>query len=103
MVKKDTQLNATQTVNASAPPSPVKKTQGEEIWNEIKSKQINMFALPGQTIENFAQPVPIEPSRCFLLLKASSAVPAIEDALGDKYAFEIMDKYMIIPRKNNAF
>jgi hypothetical protein len=103
MVKKDTQSAAAPTANVSAPPSPVKKTQGEEIWNEIKDKQINMFALPGQTVSSYAQPVPIEPTRCFLLLRASSAVPAIEEALGDKYGFEIMDKYMIISRKNNAF
>lgn len=79
-------------------------TVAEQIWSEIKDKEILMFSLPSQKISDFCVPTPIEPSRCFLLSKASSVLPSIEVALGKDYEVSVADKYIIVSRKiKNAF
>lgn len=78
------------------------KTVAEEIWNEIKDKEIHMFALPNQRISDYCQPFPIEPSRCFLFFKASAVLPALETAIGKNYECEAVDKYIVVKRKTNA-
>lgn len=76
----------------------------EQIWTEIMNKDILMFALPGRKVADFCQPVLIEPSRCFLLAKASSVLPSLEEAIGKDYECSSVDKYIVITRKaKNAF
>jgi hypothetical protein len=79
-------------------------TVAEQIWSEIKDKDILMFALPAQKVSNFCQPVPIDPSRCFLVAKATAALPSLEAAVGPEYECTMADKYIIIARKlKNTF
>lgn len=80
-----------------------KETVAEKIWNEIRDKEIQMFSLPGKTIGDFCQPVLIEPSRCFLVFKASAVLPALEEAVGKNFTCEAMDKYIVVTRKKNGF
>lgn len=103
--KKTPEVPATPPAAATPATTPVvPPTEAELIWNEIKNKEIMMFSLPGQRIFNYCRPMPIDPTRCFLLYKAGSAVPAIEAAIGDKYTCEAVDKYVIVSRKKpNAF
>lgn len=83
----------------SAPP-----TVAEQIWSEIRSKEILMFALPGQKVADFCTPVPIDPMRCFLVAKATATLPALEEAIGPDYECTSAEKYIIIARKSkNAF
>lgn len=83
----------------AAPP-----TVAEQIWAEIKDKEILMFALPGQKIVDYCAPVPIDPTRCFLISKASATLPALEEAVGKEYECSSAEKYIIVSRKpKNAF
>jgi len=87
---------------ASHQPSPVSATPttvAEQIWAEIKDKEILMFALPGQKIVDYCAPVPIDPMRCFLLSKASATLPALEEAVGKEYECTSAEKYIIVSRK----
>ena len=91
--------NDTNNTPPAAPP-----TVAEQIWTEIKDKDILMFALPVQKVSNYCQPVPVDPSRCFLVCKASAALPALEEAIGKEYELTQADKYIIVTRKpKNAF
>lgn len=80
------------------------QTEAEKIWNEIKDKQVLMFALPSQKIADYCQPVPIDPARCFLIHKTGAIIPALEEAIGPSYQCEALEKYIVISRKpKNAF
>lgn len=92
------------TPPTTAPATPAQPSVAEQIWSEIKDKEILMFALPGQKVSDFCQPVFIEPSRCFLLYKASSALPSVEAAIGPTYECSAVEKYIVITRKpKNVF
>lgn len=84
------------------PATPAKPTVAEQIWSEIKDKDILMFSLPGQKVSHFCTPVPIDPSRCFLVSKASATLPALEAAIGPNYELSAAEKYIIISRKQKA-
>jgi hypothetical protein len=73
-------------------------TEANIIWNEIKDKAIEMFALPEQKISQYAAPVSVEPSKLYLLTRASSVLPAIEAAVGKNYTVELVDKYTVVAR-----
>lgn len=73
-------------------------TEAGAIWNEIKDKTIEMFALPDQVISQYAAPAPVEPSKLYLLTRATAALPAIETALGKKFLVERVDKYVVVSR-----
>lgn len=77
-------------------------SEADKIWNEIKDKEIDMFSLPGQKVSDFCHQVPIDPSRCFLIFKASSVLPSLETAIGNKYECSSAEKYIIVSRKQNA-
>ena len=94
------------TDNDPKTPQPVVQppTVAEQIWTEIKDKEILMFSLPGQKVADYCTPVPIEPSRCFLVSKASSALPSLETAIGKDFEVSVADKYIIVARKiKNVF
>jgi len=73
-------------------------TEAGAIWNEIKDKDLEMFALPEQKIHQHAAPTVVEPSKLYLLTKASAALPAIETAVGKKYNVERVDRYVVVSR-----
>jgi hypothetical protein len=90
------------TANEAVQAKPV-QTEADKIWQEIQNKEIMMFSLPGQKISQYCAPTPIEPTRCFLLYKAGSAIPAIEAAIGPNYVCETVDKYIVVSRKKVGF
>jgi hypothetical protein len=73
-------------------------TEAGKIWTEIKDRRIEMFSLPDQTIAQYASPAPIEPSKLYLLTRATSVLPAIEQALGGHYTVELADRYVVVSR-----
>ena len=73
-------------------------TEAGAIWDEIKNKNIEIFALPDQKIHQHATPAPVEPSKLYLLTRATSALPVIETAVGKKFVVELVDKYVVVSR-----
>lgn len=71
----------------------------QEIWTEIKDVNLNLFALPGQTVEMYCHMIPVEPSRLYMTIKVSSVLTALEDALGKKFNFEVAGKFILVSRK----
>lgn len=68
----------------------------DKIWNDIKEKKIEIFALPDQFVSNYCQPIIIEPSKLYLTFSVSAFLPALELALKDVYSVERMDKYICV-------
>jgi hypothetical protein len=73
-------------------------TVAGEIWNEIKDRTIEMFALPNQVVSMHVHPINIEPSKLYLTLNSTSVLPSLETAIGKKYAVELADKFVIVTR-----
>lgn len=73
-------------------------TEAGKIWDEIKDKSIEMFALPDQKISKYAAPYPVEPNKLYLVTSASSALPSIEAAIGNKYTVELVDRFVVVSR-----
>lgn len=76
----------------------IQNTEAGNIWNEIKDKSIEMFALPDQTVSMHVHPVEIEPSKLYVLLTSTAVLPSLETALGKKYIVELVDKYCTVAR-----
>ena len=93
-----TQAQTKMVARANSVESMLEGTEAGKLWSEIKDKPLEMFALPGQTINQHAQPFPVEPSKLYLVTRASSALPAIETALGNTYTVELVDKYVVVSR-----
>jgi len=76
-----------------------KQTMADKIWADLKDKQLDMFGLPGQIVSKYCQPAMIEPNRLYLVPKIGAVLPALEDAFGKKYTFELSDKFIIVAQK----
>jgi len=76
----------------------IQSTEAGDIWNEIKDKGIEMFALPDQKVHMHVHPVNIEPSKLYLLLNSSSVLPSLETAIGKNYVVELVNKYVSVAR-----
>lgn len=74
-------------------------TPSDVIWENIKDIQISLFALPAKRLSELCKRDTIEPSKCFLVPSAFSLLPILEEAIGDKYTCEMMQKYIIISNK----
>jgi hypothetical protein len=75
------------------------KTQAEKIWDSIKDKPIEMFALPGQTPSKYCEPIKVEPTKLYLTFKVAVVLPALEEAFKNVYNVDLMDKYIVISPK----
>jgi len=59
-----------------------KITLAQEIWERIKDTDLELFALPDQTVEVNASPIlAISDTDLHILLKAQAALPQLEDRL----------------------
>lgn len=74
-------------------------TEADKIWKEIKDKDLGLFSLPGQTVEKYFTPITVEPTKAYLTFGTSSAFPALETVLGDKFEIEQAGKYVTVKRK----
>lgn len=74
-------------------------TEPQKLWNEIKGKQLDLFGLPNQTIEQYSNPVEIDGVRLFLSFTVQAFLPALEEALGPKFSVERSNKYLIVTKK----
>lgn len=80
-------------------PPPPQLNEAQKIWEEIKNVQLNMFALPNQTVDMYCKVYPIEPTHCYITVKVSAVLAALEDTLGKVYNFETAGKFVLITRK----
>lgn len=101
--KKDKQTLAQKTeVEKQAKAQTVEQqlagTEAGSIWEEIKNKDIDVFALPSQKLSQHCAPAMVEPSKLYLLTRFSAALPAIETACGKKFNVERLDKYVVVSR-----
>ena len=72
------------------------KSNAEKIWDEIKDKQVNMFALPNQSISKYLTPSPVEPNKLYVTFTVTSILPALENALGSAYKVETAGRFLAI-------
>jgi hypothetical protein len=87
--------------NKTETKSEKKKTNAEKIWEEIKDREVNMFALPGQKINTFCSPVVVEPSKVYLTFTVTSFLPALETALGPSYKVEMAGRFLTVSYATN--
>jgi hypothetical protein len=73
-------------------------TPAGAIWDEIKDKPIEMFALPEQKVHMHCHPVDIEPSKLYLLTNSSSVLPSLEVAVGKGFVVELADRFVTVSR-----
>lgn len=92
--QKAAEMQAKDTATAES----IKNTVAGQIWNEVKEKDIEMFALPGQKVYMHVHPVEVEPSKLYLTLNSSAVLPSLEVALGNKYFVELVDRFVVVAR-----
>jgi hypothetical protein len=73
-------------------------TEPGKIWNEIKDRNIEMFALPDQKVSDHCTPINIEPSKLYLRTRSSSVLPSLETSCGKSFVVELVDKYVTVTR-----
>ena len=88
--------------HGTSEPTASQTSDADKIWDHIKSRTVDAFALK-QKVSELCEYRPIDPQRCFLILKASAALPAIEAAINDEYEISLMDKYAVVEKKKRAF
>jgi hypothetical protein len=72
------------------------KTLIDKIWDDIKDKPLEMFALPQQFVHMYCEPITIEPTKLYLKYKVPAVLPALEEVLKNKYIVERANKYICI-------
>ncbi len=75
-------------------------TPAAKIWNEIKDLSIPLFALPNQLISNHCVPKLVNPNVLYVLISSSAVLPALESVISKTFDIELVDKYVVISRKN---
>lgn len=78
-------------------PAPV-KSEAEKMWTEIRNLPIQMFGLPAQTVAQHCTFVPVEPTRLYVTIRSTAALPSLEAAIAPFFTVELADKYVIIQR-----
>lgn len=73
--------------------------ESKKMWEEVKDVQLNMFSLPDQKVSQYCQEVTVEPGKLYVLIKVSSVLTALEDALSEKFNIQPVGKYVVITRK----
>ena len=77
---------------------PAVKTMADVIWDEIKNRPIEMFALPNQTVSMHCAPVKVEPSKLYLLIRSTATLPSLEASIGAAFSVSVVDKYVVVFR-----
>lgn len=78
-------------------------SEGEKIWSEIKDKTIDIFALPNQVVSDHVKVAPAffkaDPGKLYVTLKASAALPALEESVKKNFTVSQVDKWVTVSRK----
>ena len=57
------------------------KTLSDTIWDKISSVELDLFALPQQTLEKHAKRFKVTDNEVHLKIKTSAVLPALEEAV----------------------
>lgn len=95
---KAQEAQKTQAAKDAATASAMQDTVAGDIWKEIKDRTIEMFALPGQIVSMHCHPVPIEPSKLYLMPNSTAVLPSLEAAVGKGYTVESADRFIVVAR-----
>jgi len=82
---------------APTPPAPV-KNDADVMWDQIKDLPIEMFALPNQVVAMHCTPVPVDPTKLYLVLRSSAVLPSLEESLKRNFTVEMVDKWAVVTR-----
>ena len=74
----------------------IKRSQTNNVEQEVTDKQLNMFALPKQFVHMYCEPKQIEPTKLYVTFSASAVLPALEEVLKDQYSVELVDRYICV-------
>lgn len=100
---KKTDKKPAAPVIVPSPPKPTfdqlaADTEAGKIWDEIKNRNIEMFALPDQRVWQYCEPILIEPTKLYLRTRSTSVLPSLETACGKQFSVELVDKYVTVAR-----
>lgn len=75
-------------------------TEAGKIWDEIKNRAIDMFAIPDQIVSQHVFPSNIDHTKLYLTGKpgATSVLPALETALGKNYVVDLAGRFITVSR-----
>lgn len=59
----------------------VKKTKADQIWDQIKNLNLDLYGFGGQTLEKHSERLPVSDSVVHLRLRATAVLPALETSL----------------------
>jgi hypothetical protein len=84
----------------------IKENQGKiavsgealKIWEEICNKPLELYGLPGQTVKNNTDPLPISETELCLSAKSPAVLPALETAIGNKFVVEQNLRFITVKR-----
>jgi hypothetical protein len=80
------------------------KSEGDVIWNEIKGKKIEIFALPNITVDKYFSKKASLPNKLILSYTVGAAIPSLEECLKGKFDIELLDGgYVSISRISEDF
>lgn len=78
-------------------------TESQKIWEAIRYRAIDMFALPNQIVEQHCTPHFVDSNRLFLTTRSTATLPSLEAACGKEFVIELADKYLIVSRAPATF
>lgn len=74
--------------------------EAARIWEEIKDRPIEMFALPNQIVSDHVTPFPVDPSKLYCFIRSTAVLPSLEAACNldkrEKFNVEAADKYVMV-------
>jgi hypothetical protein len=80
------------------PAAPQPRKEADVIWDQIRNLPIQMFGLPDQIIAMHVTPVPVEPSKLYVTIRSSAALPSLEAAIAPAFQVELVDRWVVIRR-----
>ena len=95
---ENTMTDKKKTVTQEAPVD-VPKTEADLMWDEIKGRPIEMFALPEQVVAQHCTPVPLDPNKLYLTLRSSAVLPSLEASVSKDFHVEMADRWAVVTRK----
>jgi hypothetical protein len=81
---------------SSTPPQP---KVADQIWAEIAKVDTQAYGLPGQTIDKFCTPIPVEPTKLYLKYTNSTIVAFMQEVLSTRYDVDLNGLYITVERK----
>lgn len=79
-----------------------KNSAGEIIWETIKNRPISLYSLPNQKVSDHVRKQKVAGDILLVTLASGSVLPALEQAVCDKYTVEVTERNYVIVREKPA-